>query len=88
MSPSKAKGTNLTNRREGIVANRREVRGEVLLLRVAVCLKEATKEGFVDLAAATAEERGGGVGGRKMGALKTVAIESAVKLRVRVTRER
>lgn len=70
MSPSKAKGTNLTNSREGTGRNPREERSEGFLLQVALCLNEATatREGFGDLAA-----RGGGAG-RKVGVLRTVAI--------------
>lgn len=73
MSPSKAKGTNLTNRGEGTVGNRREERSEGgFLLQVVLCPKDATvkREGFGDLAA----RGGGGGGGRKVGVLKTVAI--------------
>lgn len=76
MSPSKAKGTNLTNHREGTVGNRREVRGEGLLLEDVT----ATVEGFRDLE--EAEVRGGG-GGRKVGVLSTVAIGKAQRERER-----
>lgn len=69
MSPSKAKGTNLTNRREGTVGNRREERSDGFLLQVVLNEATATREGFGDLAA-----RGGGVG-RKVGVLSTVAIK-------------
>lgn len=71
MSPSKAKGTNLTNRREGTLGNGREERSEEgFLPQVVLCLKDTTakRDDFGDFAA-----RGGG-GGRKVGVLRTVAI--------------
>ena len=89
MSPSKAKGANFVKRREGIEGNRKVVRGRVVLLRVAVCLKEgkATHEGLVAAAAEEEEERGGRIPGRRMGVLKTVAIlERKMKIEERKIR--
>lgn len=65
VSPSKAKGTNVTNRRDATLANRKEVREKGL--KILLCLKD-THKGLGDL------EDMGRRGGRKVGVLRTVAI--------------
>ena len=78
VSPEEAKGTNLTNRREGRWwENRREVKGREGL--VVLCLKE-TQKGFWDFEEMV--ERGG-KGARMVGVLSTVAIVEVQRLRER-----